>query len=211
MEYIIASMGRCCSGLMTRLIQEATGWKVLYARSYIGIARGSNCHYVCLLNHCDSSVKKTHAHFLKEPNFDYRAIYMYRDIGDIVASLYRLGPGWLEEHLVNLEVNKDHINTYFRIVNFKMPGRYRNFFAMLYLIIGDKFRFKDSMASWRHAKNVLFLRYEDLCKNKEKCLKEISNHLGIVLPDFEIKKAASSKKQLPLLLQAVIKLVYERR
>jgi len=218
MEYIIPSIGRCGSNLLTSLISKASGKKACYVNSYDKLGKH------------DGHVKKTHLHFKKELNCDYRAIYLHGDMGDIIASIYnlygnpnfqnkwqkeirniqetkeKLNPlfwkGFLGNHLKHLEVKKRHIIMFFII------SRLSKQLAFLYLIIGDKFRFKENIESWRGSRNVLFVKYEELCKNKKESLRNISNFLGLTLPDFKVKKRKSSKLQLPLKLQRAIKSVY---
>jgi len=218
MEYIIPSIGRCGSNLLTSLISKASGKKIRYIGSYDE------------LNKHDGCVKKTHLHFRKELNCDYRAIYIYGDIGDTIASIYnlygnpnfqnkwqkeighiqekkeKLNPlfwkSFLGNHLEHLEVKKRHIAMFFIISKFSKQ------LAFLYLIIGDKFRFKENIESWRGSRNVLFVKYEELYKNKKESLRNISNFLGLTLPDFKVRKRTGSKLQLPLILQRAIKLVY---
>lgn len=187
MEYIIASTGRSGSTLLANLVSEASGREICYANN---------------LNEHNNYIKKTHCHFKEEPNFDYRGLFIYGDAGDNIDSVYS-GKTNLPAHLVHLEVKKEHQRMFWRI------NKICKFASFAYLIVGDKFRFKENLESWKNSKNTLFIRYEDLCQNKKIVLRKISKHMNLQMPDFVVRKRDSSKKNLPLLLRLLVKIVYD--
>ena len=198
MEYIIASTGRCGSTAIARLIYEVVGKKGMpIATRYedLDIDTGG--------------VKKTHLHFKREPKCDYKALYVYGDIGDVIDSLYHnMEIGFIKFHLTNMEVNQKHLAFMLKILNLPIP-RARRFLAFSYMVIGDKFRFKENIESWRKAKNVLFVKYEELCNDKRKVLKDISDYIGLEINSFEVKNRRASIKKLPFLLRFMIKHTYK--
>lgn len=219
-KIIVASIGRCGSGLLTRLIVKSTGRVKGFAASYDQLYKAGG------------AVEKTHLHFTGTLNYDYRVIFIYGDIENIIASLYSihgdshfhqrqleqmeiplrdwkkplsmLWDAFLTRHLRYLCVKNEHIHNFFKIAHFSKLA------AFLYLIIGDKLRFKENMESWKHSKSVLFIKYEALCSNKKEVLQHISDFLGVDLCNFEIQKRHSSKSDLPMLLRIVIKRVYKK-
>lgn len=196
MEYIIGSAGRCGTRLMIGLLKRATGRKCVFAQ-FLGEPNGC--------------IQQTHMHFKEEPSFEYRGIYLHGNIGDNIASLYqKCDNKWLERHCRSIEVRKEHAEMFLKLLDCGLPIGKR-FLAYSYMVIGDKFRLKEHITSWRRAKHVLFVKYEDLCRDKERILREISSYLGVTMPDFEVKKRAGSLRKLPLLLKILTALVYGAR
>lgn len=186
MEYIIASIGRSGSTLITELIEKSTKKEKVYVYD---------------IKDKNGYIKKTHAHFKEDPNFDYKAIYLYGNIGSSIHSMY-LKRVKYSLHLDHLEVSKKHIN------NFLILLRLSRLLAFLYLIKNDKFRFKDNYKSWKKSKNTLFIKYENLCSNKEDNVKKIEDFLGLKLPSFEILPRKSSAEKLPSFLKRAINKEY---
>lgn len=198
MEYIIASTGRCGSTAVARLIYEVVGKKGMpIARVYEDLDKDTG------------GVKKTHLHFKREPKCDYKALYVYGDIGDVIDSLYhRMGVGFIRFHLTNLEVHQKHLAFMLKILSLPIP-RARRFLAFSYMVTGDKFRFKENIESWKKAKNILFVKYEELCENKKKVLQEISDYLGFEIGDLDIIIRNASMKKLPFPVRFMIKHTYK--
>lgn len=202
MEYIVAGIGRSGSNLLVNLIKKASGKKSEFVNLYAALGKQ---------NHC---VKKTHLHFKGELSCDYSAIFLYADIAGIIASLHKIcvdkkealdSVPWkifINSHLEHLEVKRAHL------VIFRWILKCNKLLAFLYLAVGDKFRFKENIASWKHSKKTLFIKYDALCSDKEDTLKRISQHLGLAIPDFVVKQRKSSKKDLPFLLRMVVKCAY---
>lgn len=80
MIYIIASIGRCGSKLITQLVKEAVGTS---AKKYFASTYEK-------LNKVNGNVYKTHAHFKYEPDFDYCAIFVWGDVDKVISSLYNM-------------------------------------------------------------------------------------------------------------------------
>lgn len=91
MEYIVASTGRCGSTLLADLIAGASSRKK---------------RFVTKLDGYNGLIKKALLYLRKKPDFNYRAVFIYGDFGDSIASLYRgYGPKWVRKHLEHLKVN----------------------------------------------------------------------------------------------------------
>lgn len=194
MEYLQPSTGKCGSTLMTQLIAQATGREICYA------------HH---LSDFPGAIKKTHSHFTGEPTFDYRAVFVYGHIGDGIAQLY-FTKGVYDSHLVNLQMRESHRSAFYKILG-KPASRFyelRRFLAFAYLVWGDKFRFNENIESWKKSKHTLFIKYEDWMMNKETVSRQVSRHLGIELPDFQVVKRSSSENDLPPLLRLLILWTY---
>jgi len=197
MEYIVPSIGRSGSKLIATQIAAACGKKLVIIRS--------------LKDYDKPGVKKTHLHFRDEFSFPYRAVYMYSDIGSSIASLYSLAKQgkyrFLKDHFKNLEIDPDDIKEFFqRLKTESTNPDVEN--AFLYMTQGDKFRFMENMRSWRRSRHTLFLRYEDLMKNKDEMSKRISQHLGVQLPGFKPGKRKSRPEELPAVLREEISATY---
>lgn len=194
MEYIQPSTGKCGSTLMTQLMAQATGREISYARD---------------LHDFPGTIKKTHSHFKTEPHFDYRAVFVYGNIGDGIAQLY-FTRGVFNSHLENLQIKESHRKVFYKILGERSSRFYelRRFLAFFYLVWNDKFRFNENIKSWRKSKHTLFIKYEDWMENKEKISRQVSDYLGIELPDFQIVKRASSEEDLPFLLRHLILWTY---
>lgn len=216
MKYILPSIGRSGGDLLFYLVLRATGGKGVFVSSY------SN------LNRPDEHVIKTHLPFKKEFNYNYRAIFIYRQTAGIIASLYRIygdsgfekrwneqirtsfkgkisplfWKSWMRQHFFHLGIKSRYINFFFAI------ARYSKLLAFLFLVTGDKFNFKSNIKSWKQSQKTLFVRYEDLGAKKDETLKKMSNWLGVNLPDFEFKKSASRKAELPFILRIAINVTY---
>lgn len=184
-NYIIPSIGRSWSTLMTSLIVNASGKK--------------DDFFIDLPNKQWNNVIKTHSPLFKEPEFQYKAIYMYWDIESTIASTYRVN---LLKHLTNL-----HVKTYHKIIFYVLYIINKNIW-FLYLIKWDKFRFKENIDSRKKSKNTLFVKYEDLINNKDKKIEEISEFLWLKLPNFKIKKRKTSFSNLPNYMLNEIKKEY---
>jgi len=64
------------------------------------------------------------------------------------------------------------------------------------------------MISWKKDKNTLFIKFEDLLKNKKDNLDKISNFLNIKLPNFQVRKRKNSSSNLPKFILDEIKKEY---
>ena len=97
MRYIIPSVGRCGSTIMTECVAKASGKK----QSFVN--KPSD------LRSIDERTLKTHLHFPGELPPDYKVVYMYDDTAAVIATLYRLRffpDKWFRNHLCNLGVRK---------------------------------------------------------------------------------------------------------
>jgi len=176
--YVVPSIGRCGSTLIWELMNEALKTEDIPL---------PNGHILF----------KTHEHYRGQFK-DYKTIYMYGFIGDVIASLCTKQISGLKQHFAQLEILPKHIAV------FMFLDKIHRCLALWYLIIGDKFRYKENMHSWKKHTDILFVKYEDLCGNKDKKMQEISSFLGFDLPDFDIKKRKSSFNSLPKFLQKAI-------
>jgi hypothetical protein len=163
MHFIVPSIGRCASTLIANLIMQAIGKPV--------------CYVWDIKTEYGPFVSKTHQHFLGEPAYPYRAVYVWGHIGDIIASMYH----WditrnFESHFAHLEVEPEH-RSYF----FEMIRRGLREDGWLYLVDDDKLRFKNNLASWEQARHVLFIRYEDLCADAPTTMAHINHFTGLTL------------------------------
>ena len=191
MIYIISSIGRSGSTLITDVIAQATGQKIAFATSFKPAEEG---------------VLKMHAHFRGEPGYEYRAIFIYsKNVEDVIASMFSPLLD-LKKHLVHLEVSKKHRAVFWTIVKVgklfgKKAAKVAKQAAFRYLIKGDKLRFRENMLSWKSAQHVLFVAYEDLCGSKERELARISGFLGISLPDFVVRQRQTKDYGVPVNLR----------
>jgi len=187
MKYIIASIGRCGSTLITDLIAQAAQKKIMYANT---------------INEHDNSIIKTHAHFTEEPNFGYKAIFIYGNITNTIASMYKNRVN-LKKHLLHLEIKEEHIIKFWKFYN------YSKLIAFLYLVKNDKFRFKKNYLSWKKSKNTFFIKYEEYCKNQSKVMEKMSKFLNLKLKNIKIKKRKSSFIKISPVLWILIKMEYK--
>jgi len=216
MNYIIASAGRAGSSLVNKMLCEATGERSLFADTYEKLRDPGQV------------LKKTHLHY-KEGLLDntFRVVYLYRDNMAVIASLYSIAgtpdlnpeyifrvseqlpppsltkvwEQWMWLHLIDLQVRISHIQVFFRLI------RYSKFAAFAYLTLGDKFRFRENMESWKKFDKTLFVRYEDLCAEPARQVKKIFDHLGLAA-GTTIPVHPSRPKKLPFLLRLLIRRIY---
>ena len=189
MKYIVASIGRSGSTLVTKLICEAMGLPFAFTTN---------------LNTPDDGILKTHLHFKLEPDFDYKTIFIYsKNIIDVISSMYA-GRLDITRHLYHLEVFRRHRFIFMlatqirRLFRNERINEALNTLVFRYMIKNDKFRFKENALSWKASKRVLFVAYEDLCASKDKELLRMSTFLGITLPDFEIKERLAKTDNTPI-------------
>lgn len=197
MTYIIASTGRAGSTAIARVIAEALplkGMPIIMEHSDFC------CH--------DGHAVKTHLHFKEELKCDYKAIYVYCNIGDCISSLARMPYGFCKFHLKNLEVLPKHLNVFLKILKLPLPSKVKKFFAYYYIIKDDKLRFKENIMSWKKSKHTLFVKLEDIIADKDKVMSDISRHLGISLGEFQVKKRYWHKENLPFILRRLIDKTY---
>lgn len=188
MKYIIASIGRSGSTLVSELVSQSIGKNIIFISD---------------LRSTEDAVLKTHVHFKFEPKYDYRVIFIYsKDIIDVISSMYS-GRMDVMKHLVHLEVLKRHRIIFWMVIKIGALLRLRKIIdatktlAFQYMIKNDKFRFKENALSWKSSKSVLFVAYEDLVESKDKELLRISTFLGIALPDFEVRKRQAKDDNTP--------------
>ncbi|MDD5070847.1 MAG: hypothetical protein PHV17_08980 [Candidatus Omnitrophica bacterium] len=197
MLYIIASTGRAGSTSVARLVFDSLSQKGM------PIIKTDDEFFLH-----NNGVVKTHLHFKQEFDFSYRALYLYCDIGDCLSSLARMPYGFLKFHLTNLEVSKEHLKIFLKILRLPLPKKIKKFFAFYYIIKGDKLRFQENIESWQKSKNTLFVKLEDLVLNPKKVVSDLSKHLGLALGDFQIKKRRWRRKDLPFPLRRLIDKTY---
>ncbi len=188
MTYIVASIGRSGSTLISKLIAEAKGLNIKYV-SDISI---ENKDFLI----------KTHSHFRKEPEHEYRAIFIYGNIYDAIYSMMH-GKVNLKKHLVHLEVKQSDRRIFWFLHFFSKT------LAFKYIVKDDKLRFKENIVSWQKSKNTLFVDYDRLETEKKKVLEEISEFLNLQLSDFEFRKRESSGGKLSNNLKNMIDTEYE--
>jgi hypothetical protein len=138
MRYVIASIGRSGSTLITNLISQATGLPSLFSSD---------------LNSSESGIHKTHLHFKNEPDFSYKAIFIYsKNITDVISSMYA-GRVDMKRHLYHLEVFKRHRLIFKLAIKIRRLFKYEridkaiNMLVFRYMITNDKFRFKENVLS----------------------------------------------------------------
>jgi len=205
MEYIVPSIGRCGSTLLVRIIAESSGRERVFVSNINKLERHKG------------KVMKTHAHFKKEPNFDYKAVFLYADVLSIITSLYNIDRKgrfmliWLLGHLSHLEVKKRHVIIFAFLYALGLLIRPIKPLAFAYLITNDKFRFKENMRAWSKSQNTLFIDYNALCAQKEETVEKISNYLGMHLYSFEIKPRTSNTKEIPQKLRKLVDYNYAMR
>jgi len=135
MRYVIASIGRSGSTLITNLISQATGLPFVLSPD---------------LNSPESGILKTHLHFKIEPGFSYKAIFIYsKNITDVISSMYA-GRVDMKRHLYHLEVFKRHRLIFKLAIKIRRLFKYEkideaiNKLVFRYMITNDKFRFKEN-------------------------------------------------------------------
>jgi len=197
MTYIIASTGRAGSTAVARVIAESLPVKGMPIIM----------EYPDFCKH-DGHAVKTHLHFKEELKCEYRAVYVYCNIGDCISSLVRMPYGFCKFHLKNLEVNKKHLDVFLKILRLPLPSKVKKFFAYYYIIKNDKLRFMENFKSWKKSKHTLFVKLENLISDKNGTMNKISQHLGVPLADFEVKKRLWYKKDLPYVLRRLIDKTY---
>ncbi len=217
--YLVPSIGRCGSNLLTRLIAASSGLPIVFARSYDQLVTSN-------------AVVKTHLKYRDSISGDFRAVFVYDDPCSIVASLYDIwgdktfGDKWNDEkgvsraealpsdfyrhwfkrHLTNLSVAESHLDRFFYL------SQRSKLIGFMYLVAGDKLGFIANVASWNQAVNTVMLRFSSWHQNYEAVTQVISQHLGLDLAPkpTEIKQRRSSKDTLPLLLRMAIRVNYPR-
>jgi len=201
MLYIFPSLGRCGSTLLYNLVRKSMDQDWAWAETFDDIKRFKG------------RLIKTHSAFTGNLEIEWKAVFIYADIAEIIASLYNIKknyryPGstepetWHTIHLKNLGVDKKHIVVFNFLLSFS------RFAAFLFLVIGDKYGFSEKVISWKKTGNTLFVNYNDLTNKKHKTMEKISKYLNVKLEDFEVKKRESSVNELPLLLKKVIQFQY---
>lgn len=190
MEYIVPSIGRSGSTLVTRLICEATGRTEGYTQDLF------QQHLVD-----DGTVKKTHAHFVAELPYEYRAVYTWGDVGDVLSSMFS-GRVNLPVHLEHLEVDVEN-----QIAFWEMLDRDADE-AFAFLVEGDRLRLWENIRSWALSERVLFVEYERLCSDKNEVLAAMREHTGLALPDFDVKPRVTGRAQLSPEVRALVDDVY---
>lgn len=189
-EFIVSSIWRSGSTLVSNLISKWSKRPIRFLRKLSEYSKINKDIYVI----------KTHCILNDKPKFNYKAIFLYSDIESSIASIYNIDK--INPHLKNLWVN--FLNRIiFNIIKINNKEE-----AYIFLIKWDKFNFKRNINSWKNDKNTLFIKFEDLLKNKENKIKEISNFLWVNIPDFEVKKRETSSKNLPKELLDEIKKEY---
>ena len=198
MDYkiLIPSMGRCGSTLVADSIAAVLNTKVHFVPNY---------H-----NAPDVKVLKTHAPYSGEPPYDYRAVYLWGNIGDIIHSLYEGRISWggdprigMQKHLQHLGIGLCEIGFFFELLREDKDK------AFEYLIEQDRLRLKTNCESWEYdLPRVLFIQYESLCLSPEVYFGLISAHIDIRVPPPEIKPRQSSMSKLPEHLQQLIRETY---
>lgn len=192
MRIVVPSIGRCGSTLVHEILCEARGQeRPTFAGDW----------YATLPHYPDDVVLKTHSHFRGEPSFDYRAVFLWGHVGDIIHSLY-LGRANLRSHLENLEMLPRPYIRFFELLDSNKDE------AFLYLIGGDKLRLKENMASWRRSNRCLFVKYEDLCQYPEREVQKIREHTGLNVNTPAIRAREANWERLPAKLRAAIRSEY---
>ena len=194
MKIIISSIGRAGSTLICDLIAASLETESIFVTRFRNIGRS---HAV---------VVKTHDHFLFEPDYEYRAVFLADRIENIIASLYPKNKHFLSLHLRHLRVR-----LFSRIV-FKIlmkldhvcgKGYFRRR-AFAYMIKDDKFGFKRNITSWKKARHARFVDYNRLCSHKSEVLQTISGFVGFSVKDFEVKTRTTTPDALPGSLRNLI-------
>jgi len=202
MTFIIASIGRSGSTLVWDLIGQSTGRPQIFLKDFDQFALHQG------------KVIKTHDRFLSEPEFEYRAIFLHDEIVNVIASLFHRHLTdknfQMNVHLVNLNIRYLHRQV-FRYIT--QGGRHfhhlRATLAFGYLIIGDKFLFKQNSASWQGARQCLTVHYHDLISQKERTLQAMSAHLGVPLKDFPVRARESQTQRLPWIIRMLVQFNYK--
>ncbi len=178
-EFIVPSIWRSGSTLICNLISKWSKRPIKFLRDLSKLSKIDKDIYVL----------KTHSPLKEKLNYNYKAIFIYWNIENAIASIYNIKN--INNHLINLWVNFRN-----RLL-FNIKKIFDKDDAYIFLIKWDKLNFKKNIKSWKKDKNTLFIKFEELLKNKKKKLKEISNFLWISIPDFDIKKRKTSSKDLP--------------
>ena len=198
MDYkiLIPSMGRCGSTLVADSIAAALNTKVHFVPDY---------H-----NAPDVKVLKTHAPYTGEPPYDYRAVYVWGNVGDIIHSLYEGRTSWggdprigMQKHLQHLGIGLCEIGFFFELLREDKDK------AFEYLIEEDHLRFGANCESWEYdLPKVLFVRYNEMCQYPIETFDAISDFIGTHILPPEIKPRQSSMSKLPQHLQQLIRETY---
>jgi len=219
--YLVPSIGRCGSNLLTRLIASSSGLPIVFARTYDRLLTSN-------------AVVKTHLKFKDSISGDFRAVFVYDDPYSIIASLYDVWGDetfgdkwnnekgvsgsvaepfdsdfykhWFKRHLTNLGVTESQLD---RFLRFSQRSKLIGF---MYLVTGDKLGFIDNVTSWSQAANTVMLSFSAWRRNYDVMTKLIAEHLDLDLASMpsEIKERRSSRNALPLLLRMAIRVNYPR-
>jgi hypothetical protein len=148
------------------------------------IAKTLNTPYVFVRDYSNivdnRRIFKTHASYTGEPNYEYKAVYMWAGVGDVLCSLYlnRTSYGGdpylgLRYHLMHLGMAQRDINRFFALDNTSRDD------AFEYLIYGDRIGLQENVKSWYRSPHTIKYHYNDLCKRPKLALEYIGQHLGI--------------------------------
>lgn len=182
MRVIIPSIGRCGSTLICNLIAEARECASGFTDDIHNPPR--------------TGVIKTHVHFDREPVYAYRAVFVWGNVGDIIASLALRTDN--TSHLQHLQVDPAHIARYQEL------DQHDRMAALEYLVEDDKFRFIENVESWTGATHVILVQYETLCAYPVSEAQRIADFVGVSLSVPSIIKRLGDATQLPFSLQRAI-------
>lgn len=192
MIYLIPSIGRCGSTHFTYWVGEAAGMEVRFSMD-------PHRHFT------DGMVNKTHWHYQGPYPFEeWKAIYIWGHVGDSIASIHS-GRVKTLAHFRNLMVVNDHLIEFERL---RQKASKED--AFLWMIEGDKFRFKENYRSWKLAPNTIFVKYEEFVGGPDWVRRQLSNFLGLEFPGTEVKQRASNWQNLSGKLQGAIIKEYEK-
>lgn len=188
MRYIVPSIGRCGSSVMAHQLHLASG------------AEGWQYRQNWTLH--NDTVMKTHAAFTGEPAFDYRAVFCWGNIGDIVASMWLGMDGHLMAHLAHLGVMPQHRQTFAALLRADQTD------AWLYLVQGDKLHLKHNFRSWHKAQHVLFVHYDDWLADPASIFRRVSEVTGLQVESRPLHARRGHFGHLPDALQAALRYEY---
>jgi hypothetical protein len=194
MDYkiLIPSLGRCGSTLVSDSIAAALHTKVHFVPDYRIAPK--------------KWVLKTHVPYRGAPDYDYCAVFLWGNVGDIIASLYQMRTSWGSDKIDGLRLHLKHLDVWTERADYffmRLERDYDDAFA--YLIAGDKLNFCFNYLSWGAAPNTRAIKYEHLCAYPTETFDEISDFIGTHVPPPEIKPRQSSIAQLPKRLQNLIR------
>jgi hypothetical protein len=181
MRFIVPSIGRCGSSVMAHQLHKASG--------------APNWVYVQAWDLSRQRVVKTHAPFYDEPDDDYRAVFCWGHIGDIIHSMYLGMDGHLVPHLRHLEVSAHHVDVFTALSQASKAD------AWLYLVQGDKLGFKRNLSTWERANNVLFVHYDDWLRDAAETYDRVSEFAGLTVKPRTLHDRRGDFTQLPVMVQ----------